>query len=88
MAAELGEPKLLLINATVELSALRFDDDYRVKSGFRVWVAEYVPGSRHTDLLGVLPMLDGQIVTRYAGLSHIPLVVLTYRCGSMLEEQD
>jgi len=72
LTAELGEPKLLLINATVELSALGFGDDYRVKSGFRVGVAEYIPGSRHADLLGVLPMLDGQIVTRYARRSHIP----------------
>jgi hypothetical protein len=55
----------------VELFALGFGDDYRIKSGFRVWVAEYVPGSRHTDLLGVLPVLDGQIVTRYAERSHI-----------------
>ncbi|WP_176508592.1 MULTISPECIES: sulfurtransferase [Pseudomonas] len=46
----LQQPGLVVIDASVELAAARFDGDYRVASGHAAWLAEHIPGSRHADL--------------------------------------
>lgn len=47
----LGEPGLLLLDASVELAAPRFDGDYRVASGRQAWREAHIAGARHADLL-------------------------------------
>lgn len=54
LAARLGAPGLVVLDATVELPAPEFDGDYRASSGLEGWAAGHVPGSRHADLLGAL----------------------------------
>ncbi|WP_205983798.1 rhodanese-like domain-containing protein [Paraburkholderia sp. Ac-20340] len=50
LAARLGEPGLVVLDAQVELPSPRFDGDYRVASGYDGWLAQRVPGARHADL--------------------------------------
>lgn len=52
LAAHLGE--VLVLDATVELPAPRFDGDYRVASGARGWREARIPGALHADLLEAL----------------------------------
>ncbi|WP_140719803.1 sulfurtransferase [Pseudomonas sp. Hp2] len=54
LAARLGEPRLRVLDASVELPAARFDGDYRPASGLAGWRAAHIPGSRHADLLEAL----------------------------------
>ncbi|MBB3258982.1 thiosulfate/3-mercaptopyruvate sulfurtransferase [Paraburkholderia bannensis] len=54
LAARLGEPGLVVLDAQVELASPRFDGDYRVASGYDGWLAQRVPGSRHADLTEAL----------------------------------
>ncbi len=51
LAATLNDPRLCLLDASVELAAPQFDGDYRVQSG---WLAGHSRGARHADLLGEL----------------------------------
>lgn len=52
--ARLGTPGLVILDATVDLQAPRFDGDYRARSGYESWEQAHVPGARHADLLGTL----------------------------------
>jgi thiosulfate/3-mercaptopyruvate sulfurtransferase len=54
LTSRLGQPRLRVFDASVELPAPRFDGDYRVASGVEAWRAAHVPGSRHADLLHAL----------------------------------
>lgn len=54
LAACLGEPELVVLDAQVELPSPRFDGDYRVASGYDGWLAQRVPGARHADLSAAL----------------------------------
>lgn len=54
LAARLGEPRLRVFDASVELPAPRFDGDYRPANGAEGWRAAHIPGSRHADLLHAL----------------------------------
>ena len=49
--ANLEHPELLILDATVNLPAPRFDGDYRASSGYAGWVEAHIPGARHVDLL-------------------------------------
>ncbi|NWD90228.1 sulfurtransferase, partial [Pseudomonas sp. K5002] len=49
--AHLGEPGLVILDATVVLPSPRFDGDYRVASGHAGWLHAHIPGARHADLL-------------------------------------
>ncbi|NWE14253.1 sulfurtransferase [Pseudomonas yamanorum] len=49
--ARLGEPGLVILDATVVLPSPRFDGDYRVASGHAGWLQAHIPGARHADLL-------------------------------------
>lgn len=51
LAAMLGDPSLVLLDASVSLETPRFDGDYRVASGYDGWERSHLPGSRHADLL-------------------------------------
>ncbi|KAF1027229.1 MAG: 3-mercaptopyruvate sulfurtransferase [Pseudomonas sp.] len=50
----LGDPALVILDATVELPSPRFDGDYRVASGHEGWLHAHIPGARHADLLHAL----------------------------------
>ena len=52
--AALNDPDLLIIDATVELPAPRFDGDYQVRSGRDGWLQAHIPGALHADLYGAL----------------------------------
>lgn len=54
LAARLDDPRLRVLDASVELPAPRFDGDYRPASGADGWRAAHIPGSRHADLLQAL----------------------------------
>ncbi|WP_321876941.1 sulfurtransferase [Paraburkholderia bannensis] len=54
LAASLGEPGLVVLDAQVELPSPRFDGDYRVASGYDGWLEQRVPGARHADLSAAL----------------------------------
>ncbi|WAF83270.1 rhodanese-like domain-containing protein [Metapseudomonas otitidis] len=54
LAATLDDPRLCLLDASVELAAPAFDGDYRVESGYAGWLAGHIRGARHADLLGDL----------------------------------
>ena len=54
LAARLGTPHLVVLDASVELPAPVWDGDYRPASGLAGWRAAHVPGSRHADLLHTL----------------------------------
>ncbi|PTQ69172.1 sulfurtransferase [Pseudomonas sp. GV071] len=54
LQANLAHPQLLLLDATVELPAPRFDGDYRASSGYPGWLQAHIPGARHADLLNEL----------------------------------
>ncbi|MFJ3259468.1 sulfurtransferase [Pseudomonas sp. NPDC086581] len=54
LAALLDDPRLCLLDASVELAAPQFDGDYRVQSGHTGWRAGHIRGARHADLLGDL----------------------------------
>ncbi|WP_236201849.1 sulfurtransferase [Pseudomonas pseudonitroreducens] len=51
LAAALDDPRLCLLDASVELATAEFDGDYRVKSGYAGWLAWHIRGARHADLL-------------------------------------
>lgn len=51
LAAMLGAPSLVVIDASVTLEAPRFDGDYQVASGRGGWEHSHIPGSIHVDLL-------------------------------------
>lgn len=48
------DPQVVILDATVVLSAPRFDGDYRAQSGLKRWRKTHIPGSRFADLLGAL----------------------------------
>ncbi|MBN3786606.1 rhodanese-like domain-containing protein [Burkholderia sp. Ac-20353] len=50
LAARLGEPGVVVLDAHVELPPPRFDGDYQVASGHDGWLAQRIPGARHADL--------------------------------------
>lgn len=54
LSARLDDPRLCLLDASVELAAPAFDGDYRVESGHAGWLAGHIRGARHADLLGDL----------------------------------
>jgi len=54
LARRLHDPDLLILDATVNLPAPRFDGDYRASSGEDRFVAAHIPGARFADLLGDL----------------------------------
>ncbi|MFV3411572.1 sulfurtransferase [Pseudomonas nitroreducens] len=54
LAATLDDPRLCLLDASVELAAPAFDGDYRVESGHAGWFAGHIRGARHADLLSDL----------------------------------
>jgi thiosulfate/3-mercaptopyruvate sulfurtransferase len=54
LQTHLAHPQLLLLDATVELPAPRFDGDYRASSGYSGWLQAHIPGARHADLLNEL----------------------------------
>ncbi|QRY77209.1 sulfurtransferase [Pseudomonas sp. PDNC002] len=54
LATALDDPRLCLLDASVELAAPEFDGDYRVESGKAGWLAGHIRGARHADLLGEL----------------------------------
>jgi thiosulfate/3-mercaptopyruvate sulfurtransferase len=54
LQTHLAHPQLLLLDATVELPAPRFDGDYRASSGYPGWLQAHIPGARHADLLNEL----------------------------------
>ncbi|GLK90370.1 sulfurtransferase [Pseudomonas turukhanskensis] len=58
LQANLAAPELLLLDATVELPAPRFDGDYRSSSGYAGWLQAHIPGARHADLLTELADTD------------------------------
>ncbi|MBX8528604.1 sulfurtransferase [Pseudomonas cichorii] len=50
----LADPDLLILDATVELAAPRFDGDYCARSGYEGWLQEHIPGALHADLYAAL----------------------------------
>ncbi|MBX8513164.1 sulfurtransferase [Pseudomonas cichorii] len=50
----LADPDLLILDATVELAAPRFDGDYSARSGYDGWLQEHIPGALHADLYAAL----------------------------------
>lgn len=46
----LGEPGVVVLDATAQLAAPVTDGDYRLASGYEGWAAGHIPGSRHLDL--------------------------------------
>ena len=54
LAHQLGDPKLVILDATVIMPPARFDGDYRAESGRARWLDAHIPGSRFADLLGDL----------------------------------
>ncbi len=54
LQANLADSDLLILDATVELPAPRFDGDYRAVSGYDGWQQAHIPGARHADLLNDL----------------------------------
>ncbi|MHA6758213.1 sulfurtransferase [Streptacidiphilus sp. PAMC 29251] len=46
----LGDPRLVVLDATALLPSPRHDGDYRVGSGRADWIQCHIPGSRHADL--------------------------------------
>lgn len=50
----LADPVLLILDATVELAAPRFDGDYSVRSGYEGWLQGHIPGALHADLYAAL----------------------------------
>jgi len=51
LEARLGEPDLVVLDATVRLSPVAADGSYTVESGRAGWERGHVPGSLHADLL-------------------------------------
>lgn len=51
LSRDLDDPRLCLLDASVDLPAARFDGDYRVASGRAGWLAGHIPGALHADLL-------------------------------------
>ncbi|WP_416424618.1 rhodanese-like domain-containing protein [Pseudomonas sp. App30] len=51
LAEQLNAGDLVLLDATVDLRAPRFDGDYQAFSGEPGWRAAHIPGARHADLL-------------------------------------
>lgn len=54
LAARLGEPGLVVLDATVALAAPTRDGDWRATSGAAGFAAGHIPGAAHADLLGDL----------------------------------
>ncbi|MFV3372222.1 sulfurtransferase [Pseudomonas sp. NY15435] len=54
LAASLDDPRLCLLDASVELAAPESDGDYRVESGHAGWLAGHIRDARHADLLNDL----------------------------------
>ncbi|MCJ1886554.1 sulfurtransferase [Pseudomonas sp. LA21] len=58
LSTALDDPRLCLLDASVELAAPEFDGDYRVESGHAGWLAGHIRGARHADLLNDLAAAD------------------------------
>lgn len=54
LAARLGDPRLIVLDATALLPSPRHDGDHRSGSGRATWAERNIPGSRHADLTGEL----------------------------------
>ncbi|MFE2970948.1 sulfurtransferase [Streptomyces sp. NPDC059340] len=54
LAARLGDPRLVVLDATALLPSPRHDGDHRSGSGRAEWAERHIPGSRHADLTGEL----------------------------------
>ncbi|MFJ1609469.1 sulfurtransferase [Streptomyces sp. NPDC088253] len=54
LAARLGDPRLIVLDATALLPSPRHDGDHRSGSGRAQWAERHIPGSRHADLTGEL----------------------------------
>ncbi|MFF3847808.1 sulfurtransferase [Streptomyces sp. NPDC002328] len=52
LAAHLGDPGLVVLDATALLPSPRHDGDHRCASGRPAWAERHLPGSRHADLTG------------------------------------
>ncbi|MFC1442660.1 rhodanese-like domain-containing protein [Streptacidiphilus sp. N1-10] len=50
LAAHLGDPDLVVLDATALLPSPRYDGDYQVGSGRPQWLERHIPGSQHADL--------------------------------------
>ncbi|MDE1169451.1 MAG: rhodanese-like domain-containing protein [Pseudomonas sp.] len=51
LAAQLQHPELVILDATVNLKAPRYDGDYQVESGAPSGLEQHLPHARHADLL-------------------------------------
>lgn len=51
LAARLGEPGLVVLDATVDLARPERDGDHRASTGRPAWALAHVPGAAHLDLL-------------------------------------
>ncbi|MFD7001361.1 sulfurtransferase [Streptomyces mirabilis] len=54
LAGRLGDPRLVVLDATALLPSPRHDGDHRSDSGRAEWAERHIPGSRHADLTGEL----------------------------------
>ncbi|MCX5008798.1 rhodanese-like domain-containing protein [Streptomyces sp. NBC_00638] len=54
LAARVGDPRLIVLDATALLPSPRHDGDHRSGSGRAAWAERHIPGSRHADLTGEL----------------------------------
>lgn len=54
LKAHLEDAQLVILDATVDLPAPRFDGDYRVNSGHAGWAQAHIPTAQHADLLSAL----------------------------------
>ncbi|MGW0950174.1 sulfurtransferase [Streptomyces sp. NPDC002623] len=52
LADRLGDPRLVVLDATALLPSPRHDGDHRSASGRDTWAGRHLPGSRHADLTG------------------------------------
>lgn len=78
LAARLGEPGLVIIDATVELAPPAGDGDWRASAGGDRFAAGHIPGAVHADLLGDLSDRD-------AGyhFAHLPAATLAARLAEL-----
>jgi thiosulfate/3-mercaptopyruvate sulfurtransferase len=58
LSAHLGDPRLVILDATALLPSPRHDGDHRSGSGRAAWAERHIPGSRHADLVAELSDQD------------------------------
>ncbi|MDX9668258.1 rhodanese-like domain-containing protein [Pseudomonas sp. P5_152] len=65
------DANLLILDASVELPAPRFDRDYQVASGRDGWYQAHIPGALHADLLHDLALPDASFSFALPGVEHL-----------------